>query len=198
MHFTKNSKFLALLIALLLLIPFTQISESQDIRSTWIWSSLQNKCEHGIHLQPNGPIGVILFCEHALGNYMGLVYYERMGGPVPELFFREVSEEEKATFYKTWSLENRMWQDSMWATDVTGFAWSPDGTKLYVSTSEIYGSGDLYELDVVRKRYKRIAPPGQGYIITRMDKIGKRFFYKVAPWSQEKDKLNVEHDFEIE
>ncbi len=196
-----------LLIGLSLMVPIAGTSECKEIKSTQLWIKRQNKCEHGLHVQPNGPIAVILFSEDAVGEYIGILYYDRMEAPAPQHFLRKLSEEEKTSFYKTWSLANRMWQDPLWASDVTGFAWAPDGTKLYVSTSDIYGSGALYELDLVRKKYKQIAPvkekvtisrPGPGYIITRMDKSGKRLFYKVAPWNQKKDKLKVDHILEIE
>ena len=89
-------------------------------------------------------------------------------------YLNKLSEKEKEYFYKVWSLGNRMWQDPIWASDVTSYAWGPDGTKLYVATSGIYGNGALYELDLIRKKYKQIAPtgciaklnnPSPGYVI---------------------------------
>ncbi len=207
MRISTNHNIFILMIVLSLMIPIAGTSECKEIKSTQLWIEGQDKCEHGLHLQPNGPIAVMIFCEDAVGTYIGIVYYEHMEAPAPLHFLRKLSEKEKSDFYNTWSLANRLWQDPLWASDVTGYAWAPDGTKLYVSTSDIYGSGALYELDLVRKRYKQVAPvkkevtiskPGPGYVITRMDKLGKRLFYKAAPWNQKKGKLKIEHVLDIE
>ncbi len=135
-------------------------------------------------------MALLLFCEDALGTYIGLVYYDSMESPVPYNYYIRLSAAEKKTYYKAWSLGNRMWQDPIWASDVTSYAWSPDGTKLYIATSEIYGSGGLYELDLIRKKYKQIAPTGRvaklndsgpGYIIMQIDKDESRLIYIVDP-----------------
>lgn len=160
--------------------------------SPLIWIRDRDGCEHGLHRQPNGPMALLLFCEDAVGDYIGLVYYDLMEAPAPLHFLRKLSEKDKMDFYKKWSLGNRMWQEPLWASDVTSYAWSPDETKLYVATSDIYGSGAFYELDLIRKVYKQIAPsdrkvtviePGPGYVITRIDNKKKKLFYKVVLWN---------------
>jgi hypothetical protein len=170
---------------LLLLASFSPAADSMP-RKNEIWIHQKDGCNQGMYKQPNGPMALILFCEDALGTYIGLVYYDSPGAPVPLNFYKRLSEAEKETYYKVWSLDNRMWQDPIWASDVTSYAWGPDGTKLYVATSGIYGSGALYELDLVRKKYKQVAPtgcmtkldkPGPGYVIMRMDKEKGRLFY---------------------
>jgi hypothetical protein len=175
---------------LLSLSIFFSIDANNACATDELWNGDKDGCPHGLHKQPNGPMAVILFCEDALGTYIGLVYYDTMGGPVPYRFNEKLSETEKETYYKTWSLENRMWQNPLWASDVTSYAWGPDGTKLYVATSEVYGSGALYELDLVRKMHKQIAPTGKepksdkaglGYLITRMDKVQNKLFYTLWP-----------------
>jgi hypothetical protein len=157
-----------------------------------MWIHAKEGCNQGIYKQPNGPMALILFCNDALGTYVGLVYYDSPEGPASELFFNRLSETEKKIYYKTWSLENRMWQVPIWASDVTSYAWGPDGTKLYVATSEIYGSGALYELDLIRKKHKQIAPtgrvaklndPGPGYIIMQIDKDKSNLIYILDPQS---------------
>jgi hypothetical protein len=138
-----------------------------------------------MYKQPNGPMSLILFCDAALGTNIGLVYYDSPEAPVSLHFYNKLTQAEKEAYYKIWSLANRMWQEPIWASDVTSYAWGPDGTKLYVATSGIYGSGALYELDLIRKKYKQIAPtgrvaldaPGPGYVITRMDKEKSRLSY---------------------
>lgn len=126
----------------------------------------EENCDHGLHKQPNGPMAIINFCEDALGTHIALVYYAPMGAFVPIKFHKELSKEERETYYKVWSLDNRMWQEQLWSFDVTSYAWGPNGRRLYVSTSNIYGSGALYELDLIRRKYKQIAPEGKQHSIS--------------------------------
>jgi hypothetical protein len=92
--------------------------------------------------QPNGPFAAIVFPEDALGNYLGIIYYDSMNLP----------ENNK------WSLENRFWQGKPWASDITSIAWGPSGKFLYVATDEIYGDGGLFQLDLYAKTYQKIFP----------------------------------------
>ena len=163
--------------SLLLLSICFSIDVNNACSTDELWNGDKDSCNHGLHKQPDGPMAVILFCEDALGTYIGLVYYDTMGSPVPDRFYEKLSEKEKQTYYKIWSLENRMWQNPLWASDVTSYAWGPDGTKLYVATAQVYGSGGLYELDLVHRSHKQIAPKGPGYVITRMDKVENKLFY---------------------
>ncbi len=158
-----------------------------------MWILEKDGCKQGLHQQPSGPMAIILFCEDAVGNYAGLVYYGHMEAPSPTDFVRKLSESEKNSFYKIWSLGNRMWQDPVWASDVTSYAWGPDGMTLYIATSGIYGSGVIYELDLVRRSYKQIVPsgkkfttsnPGPGFIITRLDTEKEKLFYKYSLYKE--------------
>ncbi len=187
--FLKPTMLFLYFIPLLLSISFS-IDVNNACATDELWNRDKDGCNHGLHKQPNGPMAVILFCEDAIGTYIVLVYYDTMGGPVPVSFYEKLSETEKETYYKIWSLENRVWQNPLWASDVTSYAWGPDGTKLYVATSQVYGEGGLYELDLVRRRHKQIAPtgkegkldnPGLGYLITRMDKVQNKLFYTLWP-----------------
>src|SRR5882724_1364309 len=132
------------------------------------WTKEPGKCPHGLHRQPAGPFAVFLFCEDALGTYLGVLYSDPIGAPVA------------APFVNAWTLENRYWQDPVWSADVTGFVWNSKGSRLYVSTSEIYGSGGIFELDLPSRHARQLAPPGgaspvspsspgPGYVITRLD-----------------------------
>jgi hypothetical protein len=190
----------------LLLSLFSSIGINNACATDELWNGDKEGCNHGLHKQPNGPMAVILFCENALGSYIALVYYDAMGSPVPYRFYEKLSETEKETYYQTWSLKNRMWQDPLWASDVTSYAWGPDGTKLYVATSEIYGSGALYELDLVRRKHKQIAPtgkdaksdkPGHGYLITRMDKVQNKLFYTLWPSNVLTDQTYKEQHYKM-
>ena len=187
----KNLLRLSIAALLLLLsMPFTTAADNLPEKQIWIHK--KDGCNHGLYKQPKGPMALLLFCEDALGTYIGLVYYEHMGSPVPYGYYSKLSQAEKDAYFTIWSLNNRMWQDPIWASDVTSYVWGPDGTKLYVATSEIYGSGALYELDLIRKKYKQIAPsgreaklnaPGPGYIITQIDQDNNKLIYVQDPQS---------------
>jgi hypothetical protein len=198
------------IIIIFLAIFFTSVSFTIEAKSVTVdsqlWVQREGICQHEIRQQPNGPMALVLFCEDALGTYIGLFYYGIMGSPVPLQFFSKLSETEKESYYKIWSLANRMWQEPVWASDVTSYAWSLDGTKLYVATSNIYGSGAFYELDLVRRKHRQIAPmektatinhPGPGYLITRIDKEEKKLFYGLVPWNQVPGETSKEQFIEM-
>jgi hypothetical protein len=159
---------------LLLLPVFLCAAAESPLDKNEIWAHGKDGCNQGMYKQPNGPMSLILFCDDALDTNIGLVYHDSPEAPISLRFFDRLSETEKETYYKIWSLANRMWQDPIWASDVTSYAWGFDGTKIYVATSGIYGSGAFYELDLVRKKHRQIAPrgkkatindPGPGYLI---------------------------------
>jgi len=169
------SIFISAIIATLLVFSSPFIASGESISPQLV--KFEGNCDHGLHKQPNGPLAIVNFCEDALGTYIGIIYYEQMGAPVPIKFYNELSKEEKNSYYKVWSLENRMWQEPLWSTDVTSYAWGPNGKKLFVATSNIYGSGALYELDLLRRKYNQVAPagiqrsisnPGPGFLITNI------------------------------
>lgn len=139
-----------------------------------------NQCYHGIHHQPNGPFAIMLFCEDAVGSYAAVVCYD-------------TGKCEKSTYpdgsirFEGWNLNNRVWQDKLWGSDITSFAWSTNEKKLYIATSSIYGSGGIYELELEKRTAKQMLPnrkhvtpsdPGQGYVITSIDKDGESLNYQ--------------------
>jgi len=89
----------------------------------------------------------MIYCEDALGIYLAVIHAVPIGSP--------------AAKNGKWSLEDRYWSDPLWASDVTGFKWSPEGNKLFVSTSEIYGSGGLFELDLFKRKATQLLPKGK-------------------------------------
>ena len=96
-------------------------------------------CTHGLHHQPGGgPFAVLIFCDDALGSQLAVVCYAPGCG------------DKQAA---PWSLTDRVWQAGPWAADVTAVAWDANGTCLYVSTSEIYGTGELFALNLRTRRY---------------------------------------------
>lgn len=139
-------------------------------------------CRQGIHHQPHGPFAVIAFCEDALGAYIAVACYN------PGVC--EKSEyPDKTTRFDGWSFQSRIWQQDPWTSDVTAFAWSPDGKYLYVSTSEIYGSGALYALNLEKRTFRQLLPtggiasgnrPGESYEISAIDADGNQLHYVIG------------------
>ena len=101
-------------------------------------TGLAKSCRQGLYPQPGGPFSVFVFCDDAAGVNIGVVNTKPRGG--------------------SWDVDDRFWQERAWATDITSFAWSPDLRSLYVGTSEIYGSGNLYKLDLVNRKSEVLVP----------------------------------------
>lgn len=146
----------AVTITSLLMLLACTAADAQEVS----WQKARGNCVPGLHSSPEGPFAVMIYCEDALGIYLAVIHAEPMGAPAAES--------------GKWSLENRYWSDPRWASDITGFKWSPDGSKLFVSTSGIYGSGGLFELDLFERKVMQLLPkdkaisvnePGPGYNI---------------------------------
>ncbi len=60
--------------------------------------------------------------------------------------------------YPKWMLGNRMWEDCGWGADVTSFAWGLAGNNLYVATSNIYGEGGLFSIDLINRKASKLYP----------------------------------------
>ncbi len=126
-------------------------SLAQDpVLDKWEWAP--GNCPGGSHRQPNGPFAVALFCEDALGTYLSVIYIGPIGAP--------------ATQNGRWTLADRYWHDPLWGSDVTWFKWSQDGTHLFISTSEIYGSGGFFELDVLKRTATQHCPRAKLFLST--------------------------------
>ena len=98
---------------------------------------------HGVIIkQPNGPFAAMLFNEFAQGIHLGIIYYQQMSNPADG---------------KWWTSE-RFWQSKPWNACITSLAWSHDGKYLYVGTSEVYGDGGSFKLDLFNKTYSRLYP----------------------------------------
>ncbi len=110
-------------------------------KSQYLWNIGHNRGE--LIKQPNGPFEVMIFDHDAQGCYMGIVYYKiRDNGTVDAI----------------WKFSKCFWQEESWCADINSFAWSIDGKYLYVGTSEIYGDGSLFELDLYNKKARSIFP----------------------------------------
>ncbi len=131
-------------------------------------------CPHGLHHQPNGAFAVIVFCEDALGTSLAVVCYD--AGKYDRLL------DVKSGEAMGWEIADRVCQQAPWAADVTSIAWSPNGKFLYVASSEPYGAGGLFQLDLDRRAATQILPknvkvtlsePGPGYMIAGLSEDGK-------------------------
>jgi|WetSurMetagenome_2_1015567.scaffolds.fasta_scaffold82516_4 hypothetical protein len=91
-------------------------------------------CKEGLYSQPKGSFKLAVFCDDAIGTNIGVIYHD------PE--------------------NDSYWQDPKWSKDVTSFWWGLKGDLLYISTSGIYGSGGVYELDLMNRKSIFILPDG--------------------------------------
>jgi hypothetical protein len=146
-----------LIVLLTVLLTAPPAVPSDDI----VQVSVPGACKDGIIHAPVGPFAAWVFCQDALGNYIGVVYADPMSAPIDG----------------AWSLSDRFWQQDIWAADVQTLAWSKDGTRLFVSTGEVYGRSGLYQLDLIeRKAYKLMAEvPGYNVEILAVDASAVRY-----------------------
>ena len=93
--------------------------------------------------QPDGPFALIVFDDQF--PVAGIIYYDIMGDPIRG----------------AWKIDSRFWQEQEWADDINDFVWSPSGKYIYVATDITYGSGNLYRLDLLQKKYEKIFPTQQ-------------------------------------
>src|SRR5438876_3349972 len=98
------------------------------------------RCKDGVVAAPTGPFAVWVFCDDALGTQIGVVYARNMGAPNDG----------------AWGLNNRFWQEGAWTSEVQTFAWSTDGTSLFVSTGAVYGSSGLFQLDLHNRKAREL------------------------------------------
>lgn len=137
---------------ILFALLFVLISSPGIAGETNLVTAYPKVCKQGLYQQPaGGPFSVFLFCDDALGSNIGVVNTSGGAGP------GKIQLPQPKTWDK-WEVNDRFWQQADWATDVTSFAWSPDLKFLYVGTSEVYGTGALYKLDLVKRTYKKLLP----------------------------------------
>ena len=141
-----------------------------------VWILEPMSCDPGLRPQPDGPYAAMVFCENALGAYLAVVRLAPLEQSVEG----------------AWSPQALIWQEEPWASDVTSFAWTPDGERLFVATAEGAGSGGLYELELATRRARQVAPkdsavtaarPGPGYVIDRLDRERQMLHYRAIPWN---------------
>lgn len=115
-------------------------------------------CKHGLTKLNSSPYSIFSFCEDTLGNYLAIVYYEKMSLPVDG----------------SWSLSDRVWQNEEWSKDVVSYFYDCENSVIFVSTSEIYGEGGIYRLDLEKRKYEKLTndavKEGRVYELTKIDK----------------------------
>lgn len=99
-------------------------------------------CVDGPHKQPNGEFAVYVFCDDALGTNIAVFH----GYPGDSLF-------------EKWPINRRFWQGEPWGLDVSSIGWVPNKNLLVVATSEIYGEGSIYLLDLEKQKFKVLLTP---------------------------------------
>jgi len=124
-------------------------------------------CMHGLKKIQNTPYAVMMFCEGALGNYLSITYVGWMSAPVDG----------------TWSLNNRHRQNEAWGLDVTSYFYDPPTFLLYIATSELYGEGGIYRLNLHNKKFRKLTfdteKEGKEFKLKSIDHKRRRLNYKV-------------------
>lgn len=130
----------------LILLSFSAVAEEYFINTS------HKTCKHGLHEQPDfGPFSIFVFCDDAMGSNIGIINATPGAGP-GGIDLGPTKE------WPNWYVNNRFWQESGWATDTTAVVWSKDLKSLYVPTSPIYGTGNLYKLNLVEKKAAILIP----------------------------------------
>jgi len=117
---------------------------------------------------------VYVFCEGALGRYIGVMRKAHLGAPIDD----------------GWTLTTRFWQEDTWSTDVLSIAWVDGGKSLLVSNSYIYGEGELFLLDLEARSSRTV--------FSNPTEVGRDFTIGHVDESERKVFLNVEEDGKIQ
>jgi hypothetical protein len=110
-----------------------QVMAEESVQPQQIYPKV---CEERLYSFPKTFFKLAVFCDDAAGTNIGIIYHEHEGG---------------SDWY---------WQDPQWSRDVTAFWWNSEKKSLYISTSGIYGSGAVYELDLVNRKSRNVLPKG--------------------------------------
>lgn len=108
---------------------------------TWADSSESTQispkyCKEGVNKQPGGPFALYIFCDDALATNVA-VFLSDMHNPLRGPYL----------------LTKRFWQNEEWSADVSDILWLSDGKHLLIATSPIYGTGEIYKLDLENRKY---------------------------------------------
>ncbi len=123
----------------------------------------RGNCREGLNMLGDGPFGLLVSCEGALGDYLTVAYVSPMSQPKRG----------------GWSIEDRCWHEEAWSSDMTSYAWDGAAQVLILATSQVYGSGSVYALDLIAKKSRLLAAPGANeeeisFIIESLDPSARR------------------------
>lgn len=178
-------EILIITITLPLFLFLTSIGSNAEGQHQFLVQVSPASCTHGLHAQPgDGPFSVFVFCDDAGGVNIGVILTQPGAGP-GKLELKDTKTWDK------WSCNDRFWQDSDWATDVTSFAWSPSYRYLYVATSAIYGEGGIFKLDLQNRTSSRLAPSdfGERYHSIGIDDV---FSSTIISFDIQSNKMEIE------
>lgn len=99
-------------------------------------------CSEGVHRQPSGEFAAYVFCDDAQGSNIAVMHLAPGDSE-----------------YRKWPIDRRFWQGEEWAKDVDSFGWIPNRNMLAVATSEVYGAGSVFLLDLVNQTYSVLSSP---------------------------------------
>jgi hypothetical protein len=132
-----RTTFVSLILSLTIALPLGAMAAFAPVDHVF-----GHACKTGRHQQPKGPFAVYAFCDDALGTNIA-IFYSELGDPR----------------FPKWTLTRRFWQDEAWSADVHDLAWVPKRNFLVVTTSEIYGNGGVYLLDLEKQQFVVLAEP---------------------------------------
>lgn len=144
-----------------------QIAEEQVVQIS------AETCGKQISSPQDTPYEVYVFCEGAVGRYIGIM----RNGPV-------------VVTPGGWTFTTRFWQEDTWSTDVQSIAWVDGGKSLIVSNSDIYGEGELFLLDLAARSSRTV--------FSNPTEVGRDFTIDHVDESERKVFLNVEEDGKIQ
>lgn len=102
--------------------------------------SVKNNCKSGLFPLEKSPFSIMLYCEGALGNYIGVVlsgHWSEYGS-------------------QYWKIGDRYWYQSNWGDDVTSYFYHIESDTLYVATSGFYGKAGVYKLTLKNKSFEKV------------------------------------------
>jgi len=133
---------------ILLLVIATSPAHAQDVVNIGAPA-----CKPGAHEPSQGPFGLFVFCDDALGTNVAL-YVKDLGVPIAGPY----------------DLGKRFWQGQKWSYDATSYAWLKDG-RLLLATSAVYGSGAVYLLDPETQKAKVVVDPQKGGCVLTLKSV---------------------------
>lgn len=142
-------------------------------------------CVHGLTEQPNGPFSLFIFCDDALGINIGVINTEPAAGPGNIKLTGTKS-------WLNWSVGDRFWQSKDWSIDVNSYYWSKDLKHLWVATSPIYGTGNIYRLDLIERKAvnltKNLDNGGGEVSILSVDEFTDKLKVQIIVWDEDTEK----------